>query len=437
MKNTKFTLQKFLKLFLICFLIIPCMFAFSACSSKNAVYIVSIEKTDSDGLKDTYTITYSDGSTSEIVITNGKDGKDGNDAENVGTYEMWKTAVEKEEFTGSYIDFLKEVFSVSADISKDVADNCLESVVSIATYNYSQYPLTTGSGLIYELDENGNALILTNFHVACSGQFPIATYNLYLNSSTFSMFEATYVGGSSKYDIAVLKVTESEILKNSNAKPIKIRNTPVSAGETVVAIGNTKNYGISVTKGIISVESEFVSMNVGGYVANRRLLRHDAYISNGSSGGGLFDSNGNLVGITNGGVDGTLINYAIPTDILTAVVDNILENCLDTANTSVLACKTGLSISTMENHPIIKGFAQGELLSNGILQLDDKLTSVTIIPQEGNSKTYTITNYHNFDECLLQSRIGDTIVISAKRGETTVTDSIVVTEENYKAISVM
>ena len=72
MKKKKFNITKFLRLFLICLIIIPCIFTFSACKSKEAVYVVSIEKTKTDGLKDTYTITYSDGSTSEIVITNGK-----------------------------------------------------------------------------------------------------------------------------------------------------------------------------------------------------------------------------------------------------------------------------------------------------------------------------------------------------------------------------
>ena len=41
----------------------------------NGVSVVSIEKTSSDGLVDTYTITYSDGNTSTFTVTNGQDGQ--------------------------------------------------------------------------------------------------------------------------------------------------------------------------------------------------------------------------------------------------------------------------------------------------------------------------------------------------------------------------
>ena len=41
--------------------------------------VTSIEKTSSDGLVDTYTITYSDGTTSTFTVTNGQNGTDGSD----------------------------------------------------------------------------------------------------------------------------------------------------------------------------------------------------------------------------------------------------------------------------------------------------------------------------------------------------------------------
>lgn len=53
--------------------------ALAACNNDPAKSIVSIEKTGTQGLVDTYTITYSDGTTTTFSITNGKDGKDGED----------------------------------------------------------------------------------------------------------------------------------------------------------------------------------------------------------------------------------------------------------------------------------------------------------------------------------------------------------------------
>ena len=48
--------------------------------NEAAKGIESIEKTKTDGLEDTYTITFSDGSTTTFTVTNGKDGTDDKDA---------------------------------------------------------------------------------------------------------------------------------------------------------------------------------------------------------------------------------------------------------------------------------------------------------------------------------------------------------------------
>ena len=53
----------------------------SGTDGKDGVSIVSVEKTDSKGLTDTYTITYSDGKITTFTVTNGKDGVDGSDGE--------------------------------------------------------------------------------------------------------------------------------------------------------------------------------------------------------------------------------------------------------------------------------------------------------------------------------------------------------------------
>ena len=46
-------------------------------TDSKPVSVVSIEKTGTSGLVDTYTITYSDGTTSTFTVTNGADGEKG------------------------------------------------------------------------------------------------------------------------------------------------------------------------------------------------------------------------------------------------------------------------------------------------------------------------------------------------------------------------
>ena len=88
--------------------------------------------------------------------------------------------------------------------------------------------------------------------------------------------------------------------------------------------------GGTVTEGIISALDR--QIEVDGTLMT--LLQTDASISPGNSGGGLFDANGNLIGIVNakysssssssGSVEG--IGFAIPVDSITDVIDQLISN---------------------------------------------------------------------------------------------------------------
>ena len=301
MKNSKLNFIKKLNIFIAVLLILPCILLFSGCSKKQAAYIVSIEKTATVGKSNTYTITYSDGRTETLTIDDGADGKDGKDAQSVDTYTLWQIAKKEEGYTGTYLQFLKENFLLDSDPMSAVSNKCLTSVVSIEASNSlpsgSSKPIS-GSGLIYDFDSNGNALIITNYHVACYVTSPYKYFRLNLyTGETSGTIQASYVGGSAEYDIAVLKVTESDVIKNNNISKITISEASPIIGSSVVAIGNPSGYGLSVSKGIISRDTENVNMTIGGITSTRRFLRHDAFITNGSSGGGLFDENGTLMEI--------------------------------------------------------------------------------------------------------------------------------------------
>jgi len=63
---------------------------------------------------------------------------------------------------------------------------------------------------------------------------------------------------------------------------------------------------LTIAEGLLSSKRE---------EGNRRLLQTSAPISQGSSGGGLFDSSGNLLGITTlMSVRGQNLNFAIPAE---------------------------------------------------------------------------------------------------------------------------
>lgn len=80
----------------------------------------------------------------------------------------------------------------------------------------------------------------------------------------------------------------------------------LEVGEPVYAIGNPRQLERTLSDGLLS------GMRV---LTNQRVLQTTAAISPGSSGGGLFDSRGNLIGITSSSLRGAQnINFAIPAE---------------------------------------------------------------------------------------------------------------------------
>ena len=212
----------------------------------------------------------------------------------------------------------------------------------------TQYYSSAGAGVIIDLDKStGTAWIVTNYHViydsesnargGISDSIYLYTYGA-LNGFTpqngdqiGNGMKATYVGGASEYDIAVLEVT-NDYLKTCIASEATFSgDDEVQVGQKVFAIGNPDGAGIAVTEGIISVESEYIEMESldGTNVVQHRVMRTDAAINSGNSGGALFNSDGELIGITNAknaSSDVDNMGYALPGSQVQNLVENIKAN---------------------------------------------------------------------------------------------------------------
>lgn len=195
-----------------------------------------------------------------------------------------------------------------------------------------------GSGVILEVNkETGDAYIITNYHVVCSlTTLKAYKYMWVMLWDSINPIAATYVGGSNTYDIAVLKIEGSAEIKNSVCIAATVgKSTKVAFGEEVVAIGNSMARNLRATSGVVAVEEDLMgSINYSMYIS------HSADVNSGNSGGGLYDSNGALIGIVNAKfrdvneTTGELIydevvhgmNFAIPVDIAVSVAKNIIRN---------------------------------------------------------------------------------------------------------------
>lgn len=157
-------------------------------------------------------------------------------------------------------------------------------------------------------------------------------------------YKLKLVGGDPESDIAVLRIYKSEqsaAVQSDFAMTVAaIRKTVdgegegenvkdyVQVGEDVVAIGNPLGtLGGTVTKGIISsVEREVTVEN-----KKMTLIQTDCAINSGNSGGALFSTNGELVGIVNAGYSGEVegLNFAISMQNAMPIVESLTKTCKD------------------------------------------------------------------------------------------------------------
>jgi len=248
------------------------------------------------------------------------------------------------------------------------------------------------------------------------------------------------VGGDEKEDIAIL------LVKGTNYEVATIRQVnetnPIRLGETVFAIGNPLGkLGGSVTKGIISCLNREIK------VENQimRLMQTDVAINSGNSGGGLFDINGNLIGIVNAKVSATGVEgiaFAISIDNATRVATELIENHKhnsDLVVTSVGYVKGRVELGfTASYTALMSGFFITETalyvssvdtslgaFASGLRQYD-KIVSIT-----KNDKTYEMTSGEVYQTFLDSLNVGDTITLNVKRNTNTFNFVIKATQKIY------
>lgn len=163
------------------------------------------------------------------------------------------------------------------------------SVAKIIVLDSSGSPTSSGSGVVI-----GSSIVITNCHVVKNA----STINVKLGPETY---DGTVVQADEEFDLCRLSVSGL----TARAVPIgSVANLRV--GQKVLAIGSPYGLENTLSEGLVSALRE----TNGGTV-----IQTSAPISPGSSGGGLFDTSGNLVGImTFQHRYGQNLNFAVPAD---------------------------------------------------------------------------------------------------------------------------
>ena len=171
--------------------------------------------------------------------------------------------------------------------STEIFKNNIDSVVEVKA-STSDIGESYGSGVIYSSD----GYLITNAHVVSYTTLgEIKTFETYeiRFSKDEEYMEAEFVKMDNELDLAILKIKDD--IKYS---PISFSKDTYTYGDNVYAIGNTSNYGIGISQGIISVPEVNIIYNE----ISRRVIQADIDIASGNSGGALLDKKGRLIGIT-------------------------------------------------------------------------------------------------------------------------------------------
>ena len=313
-------------------------------------------------------------------------GANGKDGQSVTAQDLYQTALVNG-YEGSFLDFCRDVLKVEIQEDND-ADQIAKNITSVVSVycrfskttsgglggilgnSQTEYYSSAGSGVILDINqEAGNAIIVTNYHVIydaesdTSGicdQIYLYGYGAFNGFHTIpddditsdGRMRARYIGGAMDYDIAVLAVEGSSVIKSGFYSKASVASSDeVSVGEKVFAIGNPDGAGIAVTEGVISVESEYITMastDGSNRTVDYRVMRTDAAINGGNSGGALFNAEGELIGITNAKNASSEVDnmgYALPTTQVKNLCQNILNNNDGTLRVATLGVMVGITAS--------------------------------------------------------------------------------------------
>ena len=144
--------------------------------------------------------------------------------------------------------------------------------------------------------------LVTNKHVVDDG----LAFRIHQNGKTWAAL-ITHI--DSRHDLCRLRV------EGLNGKPVSVRiSSTLAIGERVYAIGAPEGLELTLSEGLISGLRE---------IDGTRVVQTSAAISPGSSGGGLFDSQGRLIGITTFyAKEGQNLNFALPAELIASLGDH-------------------------------------------------------------------------------------------------------------------
>ena len=306
----------------------------------------------------------------------------------------------------------------------DVAQAVMPCVVGVSN-RANTYSIISGQTELIEQSTGSGVVITTQGHV-------VTNYHVVEGASDVQVLwqgqylKAEIVGVDELTDLAVLRVLEDVELpavKMGNAQDVRV-------GDWAIVIGNPlgKQFADTVTVGVVSALNREIEDS-----SIVKMLQTDAAINSGNSGGGMFNTRGELIGIPSlkfsssgsrkiASIEG--IAMAIPMDVVQPIVNSLIQYG------KVTRPKLGISVMTLRGSVeptegrIPAGVYVSAVTEGGAAQIAGIKPDDIIIRIDGSR----VTLHTDLTNLIAMKQPGDTITLTVYRipglGELTVQDNI-------------
>lgn len=219
-------------------------------------------------------------------------------------------------------------------------------------HHLKMYPLSSVSGNFVASEKKrwsgtgfalSNGYIVTNYHVIENAK-SISIHGVNGNFNT--KYNATIIATDKYNDLALLQITDNRF-KGFGFIPYNIKTSVSEVGEEVFVLGypliNSMGDEIKLTTGVISSKT--------GFQGDVSLYQISAPIQPGNSGGPLFDSKGNLIGIVNSKHNGAEnVGYAIKTSYLKNLIDSSISTYIFPNNNQIAGQPLTEKVKSLKNY---------------------------------------------------------------------------------------
>jgi hypothetical protein len=186
---------------------------------------------------------------------------------------------------------------------EDIYARCAGAIVEVAVQDDNGRIRSTGSGIILK----DSAWLVTNYHIFKRGGYIMAAKDGIPLDLTPGIVRADH-----ERDVLIIKIGPGSFPELWERIPRLdlVRYDQLKRGQKVYAIGNPRQLETTITDGLVSGLRTAMD-------TSHKLVQISAAISPGSSGGGVFDAQGRLIGMSTFMMDPEQsfnLNFALPVD---------------------------------------------------------------------------------------------------------------------------